>query len=96
MTSKQDRKCMGNKSIDRRVALRLNSWQSGALGKLWGFRLAGIGYRYRERLNQRYPACCATHPIVVWGLKLYVRAKRFYTSTVLVFFLLYEAIVRSQ
>lgn len=36
MTSKQGRKCMANKSIDRRVALRLNSWQSGALGKLWG------------------------------------------------------------
>lgn len=36
MTSKQDRKCMANKSIDRRVALKLNSWQSGALGKLWG------------------------------------------------------------
>lgn len=36
MTSKQDRKCMANKSIDRRVALRLNSWQSGALGKLCG------------------------------------------------------------
>lgn len=27
---------MANKSIDRRVALRLNLWQSGALGKLWG------------------------------------------------------------
>lgn len=36
MTSKQDRKCMANKSIDRRVILRLNSWQSGALGKLSG------------------------------------------------------------
>jgi len=35
MTSKQNRKCMANKSIGRRVALRLNSWQRGALGKLW-------------------------------------------------------------
>lgn len=34
MTSKRDRKCMANESIDTRVALRLNSWQSGALGKL--------------------------------------------------------------
>lgn len=36
MTSKRDRKCMANESIDTRVALRLNSWQSGALGKLRG------------------------------------------------------------
>lgn len=80
MTSKQDRKCMGNKSIDRRVALKLNSRQSGALGKLYRFSLAGVGYRYRERLDLRYPAGSATYPIVVWGLKLCISAKYFHTS----------------
>lgn len=68
MTSKRDRKCMANKSIDRRVALRLNSWQSGALGKLWASA-------DMERRNQRSPACCAAHPIVSGALRHHSRAK---------------------
>lgn len=68
---------MANNSIDRRVALGLNSSQRGALGKL---RLHMI-----QSLNPRYPACCETHPTVVWGSWLQISAEEvFFFFTIFV------------